>query len=342
MRDAIIAEVTEVLDGQAYLVGGSVRDAVLEREAHDFDFCTPLSPDEIETRVKAAGKRAYLIGKRFGTVGFKSNGQYVEVTTFRTERYDHRSRKPEVEFVSDINQDLGRRDFTINAMAQRDGRLIDPFGGRIDLLGRKIKPVGNGTERVKEDPLRMLRAARFAAQLDFDVDPNFIGTMRKHAQKITQVSRERWVAELDKLLMSDKPSKGLRVLADAYLLKFILPELWIQVEYNQNSPYHELTLWEHTLSTVDLAPLDVDLRWSALLHDVGKPFVRTENKNGHSNYIMHDLVGSYIVEGMAARLKFSNNRRDTVVETIRHHLEDASPIRAADNGSKSKLPEGAR
>lgn len=301
--------------------------------------CTPYNPDEMESKVKAAGKRAYSTGKRFGTIGFKSNGQFVEVTTFRTERYDHRSRKPEVEFVADINQDLGRRDFTINAMAMRGERLIDPFGGRIDILAKKIKPVGNGTERIKEDPLRMLRAARFAAQLDFEVDPNFIGTMRKHAQKIMQVSRERWVQEMDKLLVTEQPEKGLQVLADSYLLKFMFPELWLQVGYDQNTPYHELTLWDHTLSTVHLAPNNVDLRWAALLHDIGKPFVRTENKRGYSNYITHDVVGSYIAEGIAARSKWSNQRRETVVSTILNHLHDDSPIRAADNGSKVRLPQ---
>jgi putative nucleotidyltransferase with HDIG domain len=222
-------------------------------------------------------------------------------------------------------------------MAMRGERLIDPFGGRLDILARKIKPVGNGTERIKEDPLRMLRAARFAAQLDFEVDPNFIGTMRKHAQKIMQVSRERWVQEIDKLLVAKHPEKGLQVLADSYLLKFIFPELWLQIGYDQNTPYHELTLWEHTLATVEASPHEIDLRWAALLHDVGKPFVRTD-KADRSNYIMHDIVGSYIAEGVAARLKWSNDRRRTVVDTIYNHLHEDSPIRAADNGSKSRLP----
>lgn len=337
MNQQVIDEVTSIFE-DIYLVGGSVRDAQLNRQAKDYDFCTPLDPEEIERRVQAAGKRAYATGKRFGTIGFKSNGFFVEVTTFRAEKYDKGSRKPSVEFVEDINQDLSRRDFTINAMAMRGSRLIDPFGGRLDILARKVKPVGNGTERIKEDPLRMLRAARFAAQLDFDVDPNFIGTMRKHAQKIMMVSRERWVQEMDKLLMSEAPEKGLQVLADSYLLKFMFPELWLQVGYDQDSPYHELTLWEHTLSTVKLAPNDVNMRWSALLHDIGKPFTRVANKNGYSNYIMHDMVGSYLAEGIAARLKWPNERRETVVETICNHMRDDSPIRQADNASKSAVP----
>lgn len=332
----IIEEVTELL-GDVYLVGGSIRDILLEKQPKDYDFCTPLSPDEIESRVRGAGKRAYTTGKRFGTIGFKSNGEFVEVTTFRTEKYSPTSRKPEVEFVNDISEDLSRRDFTVNAMAKKGERLIDPFGGRLDILAQKIKPVGNGTERIKEDPLRMLRAARFAAQLGFEVDPNFIGTMRKHAQKIQMVSRERWVQELDKLLTTDNPEKGLQVLADSYVLKFMLPELYIQVGYDQDSPYHELTLWEHTLSTVNLAPKDVDLRWAALLHDVGKPFTRTVNKNNYSNYLMHDIVGAEIATGIAHRLKWSNARRELVTETIRTHMREDSPIRQADNASKSKL-----
>lgn len=337
MNEAVIEEVTSIL-GDVYLVGGSVRDSILGREAKDYDFCTALTPDEIEEKVKAAGKRAYSTGKRFGTIGFKSNGYFVEVTTFRNEKYIPGSRKPQVEYVADINQDLGRRDFTFNAMALRADRLIDPFGGRLDILAKKIKPVGNGTSRIKEDPLRMLRAARFAAQLGFEVDPNFIGTMRKHAQKIMMVSRERWTQEMDKLLTSDYPEKGLQVLADSYLLKFMLPELWIQVGYDQDSPYHELTLWGHTLSTVKLSPNDVDLRWAALLHDVGKPFARVANKKGYHNYIMHDMIGSYIAEGIAARLKWSNARHETVTSTILNHMKDESPIRQADNASKSKLP----
>lgn len=322
---------------ELYLVGGSVRDELLGKTPKDWDFCTPLNPDEIEAKVRGAGKKAYITGKRFGTIGFKVEDKFVEVTTFRSEKYETGSRKPMVEFVPDINQDLSRRDFTINAIAKRGTRYIDPYGGRLHILARKVIPVGNGSERIKEDPLRMLRAARFAAQLDFEVDPNFVGIMRKHAQKILMVSRERWVQELDKLLMSDNPSKGLNVLAQSWVLKYMIPELWLQVGYDQDSPYHALTLWEHTTSTVDKSPNDVDMRWAALLHDIGKPFVRTKNNKGYSNYLMHDLVGAELVEGIALRLKWSNNRREVVRDTVLNHMKDNSPIRDADNASKSNL-----
>lgn len=332
-------EIEKIFGDDIYLVGGAVRDELLGADSKDFDFATPLSPDEIEQRIREFGRKPYITGKRFGTVGFKSNGLFIEVTTFRNEKYQPDSRKPEVEFVSDINHDLSRRDFTINAIAKRGDRYIDPFGGKLDILERTIKPVGKGTERIKEDPLRMLRAARFAAQLDFDVDRNFVGVMRKHANKIIQVSRERWVQEMDKLLISENPAKGLEVLADSYILKYMFPQLWIQVGYDQDSPYHELTLWEHTVSTVDKSPNNADLRWAALLHDIGKPFTRTVNKKGYSNYIMHDFVGAELSLGIAARLKWSNDRRNTVYDVIKNHLKNESPIREADNISKSKLKE---
>ena len=332
----IIEEVERVVS-PVYLVGGSVRDVILGKEPKDYDFCTPLSPDEIETCVRKAGKRAYITGKRFGTIGFTIKGEMIEVTTFRTEKYDGKSRKPQVEFVKDINNDLSRRDFTINAMAKKGDKLIDPYGGRLDILERKIKTVGNATVRIKEDPLRMLRAARFASQLGFEVDTNLIGKMRRHAHMIYRVSKERWVAEIDKILMSDDPTTGLRVLADSFLLKFVLPELWLQVGYDQDSPYHELTLWEHTLSTVKISPRDNDMRWSALLHDVGKPFTAVKNNRGYTNYIMHDTVGAEIVLGIAKRLKWSNERSETVFETVKNHMRAESPIRDADNASKVNM-----
>jgi putative nucleotidyltransferase with HDIG domain len=321
-------------------VGGCLRDELLGREPKDYDFSTPLSPDEIEASVKAAGRRAYVTGKRFGTIGFKLEGQFVEVTTFRTEKYERGSRKPNVEFVDDITHDLSRRDFTINAMARRGSRIIDPFGGRFDLMQRRIKCVGLPKDRYREDPLRMLRAARFASQLDFEVDQLAESTAGKCANKILDVSRERWVAEMDKLLVTDKPSLGLDFLARTRLLNFMIPPLAIQVGYDQNSTWHDLTLWEHTLATVDAAPNDVDLRWAALLHDVGKPFVRTDRPD-RSNYIMHDLLGAEIAKSVGLYLKWSNARIEKVSETIFNHLRDDSPIREADNASKRAGFRGA-
>lgn len=322
----------------SYLVGGCVRDLIIGRKPHDFDYATPLLPDEIERLVRESGKKAYITGKRFGTIGFNHDGQFIEVTTFRSEKYTN-SRKPQVEFVTSINADLSRRDFTINAIAIRNGRYIDPFNGIIDIHDRVIRSVGNPSERFNEDPLRMLRCARFAAQLDFSVEDSTFKSVKKNAHKILNVSKERWVQELDKLLLSDNPSKGLVLLMESDLIKLILPELRVQGGYDQNSDYHELTLWEHTLSTVEKVPKDINLRWAALLHDVGKPFVRTDNKRGSSNYVFHDVVGAELIYGIGKRLKWSNERIETITEMVKNHLSDDSPLRKADNSSKSKLPE---
>jgi tRNA nucleotidyltransferase/poly(A) polymerase len=321
-----------------YLVGGPVRDELLGRVPKDFDFTTPMLPDDIEARVKAAGRHAYSAGKRFGTIGFKLDGNFVEVTTFRNERYHSNSRKPEVEFVNDITADLSRRDFTINAIAKREGRYIDPFGGRIDIMEKIIKCVGRPKDRFSEDPLRMLRAARFTAQLGFKVDQLTESTAKKLAYKILHVSKERWVQEMDKLLMTEKPSIGLDFLARTRLLNYMIPELAIQVGYDQDSPYHELTLWEHTLSTVDLTEPNLEWRWAALLHDVGKPYVTTLNNRGYHNYIHHDLVGSELADKIGGYLRWSNARRELVSRMIFEHLTDASPIRKADNASKVRIP----
>ncbi len=321
-----------------YQVGGSVRDELMGREPHDYDFATPLTPDEIEAAVRAGHRRPYLVGKRYGTIGFKVDGNMVEVTTFRNEKYKPGYRKPEVSFVKDITADLSRRDFTINAIAKRHGKYIDPFGGRQDILRKKIICVNKPKDRFKEDPLRMLRAARFASQLDFTIDEYLFGIARQLSHKILEVSRERWIIEMDKLLITDKPSVGLEFLAQARLLNFMVPELALQVGYDQNSKYHDYTLWEHTKMVVDDTPKDITLRWAALLHDIAKPFVRTDKKGkDYSNYIKHDLLGGEMVQRIALHLKWSNDRREQVSEIVKNHLQDNSPLREADNKHKRDL-----
>lgn len=331
---ALTTEQIETIVSPVYQVGGSVRDELLGLEPHDHDFATPLSPDDVEATIKAAGKRAYNIGKRFGTMGMKMDGQLVEITTFRHEAYILGSHKPQVEFVQDITADLSRRDFTINAIAKRGERYIDPHGGRLDLLEKTIKAVGSPKDRFKEDPLRMLRAARFAAQLGFTVESNTEGQAAKSSYKILEVSRERWVMELDKLLMTKSPSVGLDFLARTRMLNFMIPELSLQVGYDQNNPHHALTLWEHTKKVVDLSPVDINLRWTALLHDVAKPFTRTE-KPDRSNYIKHDLLGAEMVNRIGLHLKWSNDRREQVSRLVFNHMVETSLLRPADIAAHS-------
>lgn len=335
----MIKEVSKII-GEVYLVGGSVRDHILGLTPKDYDFTTYLSPDEIEQKIRDAGRKPYLIGKKFGTVGFKVevNGkfEYVEITTFRKEEYQPGNRKPQVEFVTDLREDLSRRDFCCNAIAMDDnGKLFDPFGGRLDMLERIIKCVGIPKHRFKEDPLIILRAARFASQLNFTIEDLTKSTMKRMAPSILNVSKERWVDELDKILMTDKPSIGLDILMKSRIFNYIIPELSLQLNYDQNSPHHNFTLWEHTLKVVDGIDYGgVELRWAALLHDIAKPFVRSDNKKGYCNYIDHELLGKEMVIKIAQYLKWSNGRTELVSEFVLNHLKENSPLKEADNNAK--------
>ena len=357
----------DLLGIKLYLVGGSVRDRLLNLPHTDLDFATPASPEEIEAAVKKAGKKPLLIGKRFGTISFKYPNSLnnpnrpnnlnnpIEITTFRTETYGD-SRKPDVKFVQDITQDLARRDFTVNAMAIGDeGRLIDPFSGHADLKAGKIRFVGNPSLRINEDPLRMLRACRLASQFDFVPTSETKYRIQLNAHKILRISKERWTSEMDKILTSRHPHRGLDVLAHTELLRFILPELWLQFHYDQNSPYHELTLFEHTKKTVQLVENDINIRWAALLHDVGKPFARINKsiqprsfsiagikntirrlwKRGtQSNYPHHSELGAEFVLKIGQYLRWSKDRVSKTQELVLHHLENESPIDKADSDSR--------
>ena len=297
---AVQRQVIDILGtDEVYLVGGSVRDIVMGNEPKDYDFTTSMLPEEMTERVKAAGRRVYTIGERFGTIGFKVpvsetrlgkfdipiKYEYVEVTTFRSEVYSSKSRKPEVKFVPSLDEDLARRDFTINAMVLRpDGSIYDPYGGRIDILAKLIKTVGLPKDRIQEDPLRMLRAARFSARFGFMIDPNFIGKARQLADRIYDVSIERWVQELDKLLVADNWDKGLTELFQMGLLYRILPEI------------------DSLSSTTRLmtGQKDPDHAWRELMMTFDESNVK---------------VARYMASGVCSRLKFSNDRRDIILNS---------------------------
>lgn len=287
---AIQKEVQRILGTEdVYLVGGSVRDIVMGHEAKDYDFTTSMLPEEMIEKVKAAGRRVYTIGEKFGTIGFKvetepKHFEYVEVTTFRSEVYTSKSRKPEVQFVPSLDQDLARRDFTFNAMVLRsDGTIYDPYGGRLDIHAKLIKTVGMPKDRIMEDPLRMLRAARFAARYNFTIDPNFIGKARQLSDRIYDVSRERWVMEIDKLLTAEFRDKGLTELFQMGLLYNILPEV--------------MSL-SHVTNRLDDGYEDADHAWRSLL------LLLDDNIK----------VARYQAEGICARFKFSNARCDIILK----------------------------
>lgn len=296
-----------------YLVGGSVRDIVLGREPKDWDYCTPLDPDAIEAAVKAAGRKAYATGKRFGTIGFKvrydNRWEYIEVTTYRTEVYDGKSRKPTVEFTDDLDLDLSRRDLTINAMVLKDnGEIYDPFGGRLDILKRHIKTVGMPKDRIAEDPLRMLRVARFASQLRFGVDPNIVGKMRQLGPSIYIVSKERWVQELDKLLVGAEPMKGIKILMQSELMKYVLPEVYLSLQ--DEDAYETLSVM---MESGKDAP--VDEKWMMLFTFIGFPYTYKEER-GKVTFVNNEAIRKELLEGICARLKFSNERRDFLLKNF--------------------------
>jgi putative nucleotidyltransferase with HDIG domain len=336
-----------------YLVGGAVRDMVLGVEPHDYDFCCSLEPDMIENKIRTANKRAYLTGKRFGTIGCKIDGEMIEVTTFRGEQYSPHDRKPTVNFVKDIVADLSRRDFTINAIALRldNFHLIDPFGGREDLKNKCIRAVGFPKQRFHEDPLRMLRCIRFATKFGYEIESKTYEKLCHCAPSILDISKERWMDELDKILLTKEVSIGLNYLWRTNLFNYMIPELSLQLNYDQNSAYHNWYLDEHTSKVVEACPKDLNLRWAALLHDIAKPFVRTNSVKlkkidyydegikhdallTKTNYIGHEILGAEMVKRIALHLKWSNERTEAVVNLVRHHLEDDCPLREYDNLGK--------
>jgi tRNA nucleotidyltransferase (CCA-adding enzyme) len=324
--DPIVKEINELLGSklELYQVGGSVRDAIMNRKPKDYDFATPQSPEEIEKAIRDAGRRPYRAGKRFGTFGVKINGNLVEITAFKNE-------------AKTIQEDLSYRDFTINAIAMdMNGRYIDPYNGRLDIMSGIIRCVGSPKKRFGEDPLRMVRVARFASELGFNVDQYTKSYMKKMAHTVLKSAKERWVSEMDKILVSPDPVTGLQLLMETRLINFMIPELALQYNYDQNSPYHDFTLWEHTLKVVSKVDNDINLRWGALLHDVGKPFVATLNKKGYTNYIHHAELGYEIVLKLGAYLKWSKERTDTVSRLVLHHMDENSPLKKADDASKKK------
>jgi len=348
MIKKLLEKVTEMMKPHpVYLVGGAVRSYLLGDTPKDYDFCTPAEPDEIERLIKAQKRRAYLTGKRFGTLGCKIDGEMIEITTFRTEKYELNNRKPNVEYVANIHQDLSRRDFTINAMCLRlikgHLRIIDPFCGQEDLESGVIRAVGHPKQRFEEDPLRILRAVRFACRFNFEIEEDTFKKMQKMAIKILNISKERWMMELDKILLSENVGRGLRLLWAADLFKFMIPELDLQLNYDQNSQYHNFNLDEYTIKVVEATPKDINLRWAVLLHDIAKPFVRTnkfvsvegkEHQIEKSNYIGHEKLGADMVQRIATHLKWSNERTDSVVSLVRNHLNEDCPLREYDNMGK--------
>jgi tRNA nucleotidyltransferase/poly(A) polymerase len=301
-----------------YLVGGAVRNLQLRREPVDFDFATDATPDE----VMSIFTRVVPTGVQHGTVTVLFKGGQYEVTTFRTESGYSDGRHPDsVSFASTIEEDLGRRDFTINAMAVElpSGELEDPYNGREDLRRGVIRAIGEPRERFREDGLRLLRAVRFAAQLDFRIDePTFIA-MRSEARRLAQVAKERIRDELEKSLVSDHPAGALRLLKEGELLPYTLPELTETIGRSQGSD-SEYDLFEHTAQVTRFVPAKLELRLAALFHDVAKAWTLVETEDGRLAFPDHDRLSAEVAEERLRELRFPNRVVEAVAHLVRHHM----------------------
>ena len=307
---------------ELYLVGGVVRDLVMGRLVPDADadFATDASPAETSRILRGWAEAQYLVGVRFGTVGARRRGRTLEITTFREERYPEDERKPAVTFAKDIETDLSRRDFSINAMAIRlpDGQFVDPFEGVKDLAAKRLDTPLGPEIAFSDDPLRMLRAARFVSQLGVVPAPRVIEAIRRMRERLRIVSAERIREELDKLLLGEGPAKGLGLLVDTGLSDEFLPEL-SALRMEQDPVQRHKDVLRHTFAVVERCEPDVVLRLAALLHDVGKPATRRITPEGVS-FHHHEVVGARMAEERARALRYPNAVVDDVRKLVELHL----------------------
>ncbi len=304
---------------KSYVVGGAIRSLLLGVEPHDFDIATSAKPGQI---LKAfAGFKTIETGIKHGTVTVVINDTNYEITTFRVDGDYSDNRHPDtVEFVDNIVDDLSRRDFTVNAMAynHKDG-LIDPFEGGICLKEKVIMCVGNADTRFQEDALRMLRAIRFASQLGFSIWPKTYDAIIRNAGLIKNVSKERISSELIKILSFEDCFNSVLELNKTSLLKYIMPCLDVCFSVGQNNPWHIYDVGKHTLGTLIGAPKDVNIRLALMLHDVGKPLVKTTDENGIDHFYEHEIKSAELAEQWLREYKFDNDTIDEVVTLIRWH-----------------------
>ncbi|HHY47610.1 MAG TPA: CCA tRNA nucleotidyltransferase [Firmicutes bacterium] len=324
---------------QAFLVGGAVRDALLGQVPKDWDVATSATPDQVETIL---GGRAIPTGKRFGTISVivpveeqprdarqevrdtvqKTSANVVEVTTFRSDGVYSDGRRPDmVIFSASLEEDLARRDFAINAIAYdpATGRIIDPHGGARDIARRRIACVGDPGERFREDALRMLRAVRLAAELDFDIADESKSAIKANVHLVRNVSNERIRAELDRILVSGGVRIGLELLQETGLLKEIIPELEETVGMRQG-PNHIYTVWNHTIEAVARIEPILRLRLAALLHDVGKPKTFSREETGEIRFYRHEAVGKEIARGVLRRLGYPSAIIERVSSLVAYHM----------------------
>ena len=316
---------------ELYLVGGSVRDALLGRHSNDLDFTTDARPEQILALLTGWADAIWDTGIAFGTVGARKSEQICEITTFRADSYDRVTRNPQVSFGDSIEDDLLRRDFTVNAMAVEvaSGTLVDPYGGRAALRERVLDTPATPQESFADDPLRMLRAARFASQLGFEPAPRVVAAMTGMAEQIERITRERVQAELSKLITGAYPRRGIELLVDTGLAERILPEVpAMRLEIDEHHQHKDV--YQHSLVVLEQAidleqaetpgKADLVLRLAALLHDIGKPRTRRFEDGGGVSFHHHEVVGAKMVRKRMKELRYAKDITEDVATLVYLHL----------------------
>lgn len=315
------------------LVGGPVRDLFLNRTSPDLDFTSDATPDQTLGVIRRWADSYWEIGRDFGTIGLRKGSFMIEVTTYRAEAYDPASRNPVVAFGDTLEDDLLRRDFTINAMALRlpSMELVDPYGGVRDLQAGILRTPGTPSSSFSDDPLRMMRAARFVSQLGIEVAPDVSEAMREMAQRITIISAERVRDELVKLMLGDAPQRGINVMVESGLAEFVLPEVSaLRLEIDEHHRHKDV--YQHSLTVLEQACRletgpdgavpgpDFVLRFAALMHDVGKPATRKFEPSGAVSFRHHDMVGSKLTVKRMKALRFDNESIKAVARLVELHM----------------------
>lgn len=331
----VISELSDETQINAFLVGGCVRDLMLNPLAESIDVDIMVEGDGIDFAEKLARKinvPKIVPFKKFATAKIPFKEYEIEVASARLEKYDESSRSPSEVVLSNIEDDLLRRDFTINAMAvslnkENFGEFFDPFNGMEDLSNKILRTPLDSDTTFSDDPLRMMRAAYFASKLSLDIDPSCLESIKNNAERITIVSQERKTNELLKILGTKKPSIGLNILQEVGLMEFVFPEIAVMYGLDQSNEYHHKDIFYHTLEVVDNAAQlsdKLDLRLAALVHDIAKPKTRRLSKSKGYTFYGHDDVGARMLKGISSNMKFSNSTRDYIAKLTALHLRPIS------------------
>ena len=302
--------------GKGYIVGGAIRDILLGLKPKDVDFVTNLPYGILKTLFSEYTPKE--TGKSFGVLRIRINNIDYEIAKFRKDIY---GKEKKVSFVDDIRNDLARRDFTINAMAYNEVEgIVDLYNGEKDIENKVINFIGNAEERIIEDPLRVLRAFRFMSRLNFSLSENTIEAIKNQKSLLKNIPEERITMEFSKLLLGDNIKNTLTLMKGTGVLELIIPEFKATYDFNQCNPHHNLDLFNHIINVVSKVPADLELRYSALLHDIAKPIVQTFDEEGIAHYKTHEIVGADMARDILTRMKLPVKLTDTVAEIIKKHM----------------------